>query len=69
VVLKPSAGPRVIGLTWFPASSVGSGEFMISSTRWFCHPVKAHATQNAITQKISRLRSSSRWSTTDSRSS
>src|SRR5215208_7200644 len=47
----------------------GSGAFTMSSTRWFCQAVTPQATTNASALTISRLRSSSRWSTTESRSS
>jgi hypothetical protein len=55
VVVNASVGPRVIG-----SMPSGSGAFMISSTRWFCHVVSTQATTNASRLMISRLRSSSR---------
>src|SRR5215211_3354418 len=69
VVVKPSAGLSVIGWIWLPSGPLGSGAFTISRTRLFCQVVRAHATTNAATLMTSRLRSSSRWSTTESRSS
>ena len=59
----------MIGSICLPFGPFGSGAFMMSSTSSFCQAVSAQATPKASALMISLLRSSSRWSTTESRSS
>src|SRR5829696_6752139 len=62
--MNGSVTPKVIGWT-----SSGSGSLRMSRIRWFCQAQRPKATPNASRAMTIRLRSSSRCSTTDSRSS
>ncbi len=56
---------------WFcvVAGVAGSARLSTLSSAWFCQKQTANAITSAIAQMISRVRSSSRWSTTLRRSS
>ncbi len=65
VVVNGSVTPKVIGSGRFS----GSGSLTISRIRWFCQKHSDVVTPSATSAMMIRVRSSSRWSTSVSRSS